>query len=590
MKTHRGVIVAAVFSLIALAALVLAAPGASRAFQDAWTPTPPAATLVPPTPMPTLTPTPFTPPTESALGEVQASGALRVGTLYNAFPFIWLDQHGALSGYEADILRAVGIELGLGVEFVQVTRQNADDMLLSGEVDVLIGQQVHTRDREALLDFTHPYYLNSERMVVRTDAPYATLQDMAGQPIAVEIGSRSERVLRGWAAQNGVLFDIRTYFTESAALDALASGDVSGMLGELDSLRRAGRQQMRLLDQPLLEEPYAISLRRWDVNLRNLLNRSLQRLKASGRLDQIFDQWFPEEDINFAALVPVYDLLYRDGRQAADFPADMPFPARPVTSRIEGGQPLRVAGLIAEGDDAPSGARMINALNRALVEEMARRWGVQVEAVPGPPQNAVDLVANGQADLAVGVSPVWDGADRVEYSAPYLLHGDRLMVPADSDIRTFADFLGTGWWIGYFADDALDADTIKKYAGIFNVEANLNEPFAIQRESEALYIMTVQHNVDAIYGDSLRLLALQRAADTPESVEILLGTPYGDDLPITFAAPRNDADFRSLVDFTLQDIAADGTYQRLWEEQFGVGHPLPILQVGELNPDARPGS
>ena len=62
-----------------------------------------------------------------------------------------------------------------------------------------------------------------------------------------------------------------------------------------------------------------------------------QRLKASGRLDQIFDEWFPEEDIDFDMLVPVYDSLYADERVLADFNADMPYPASSVMDRIEAG-------------------------------------------------------------------------------------------------------------------------------------------------------------------------------------------------------------------------------------------------------------
>ena len=104
----------------------------------------------------------------------------------------------------------------------------------------------------------------------------------------------------------------------------------------------------------------------------------------------------------------------------------------------------------------------INALNRAIVEELARRWDAQIEFVPDSAHNAVDLVANGQADLAVGVSPRWDGADRVDYSVPYIEHGDRLMVPERSQVETFADMLGTGWWIGYFADDAADEKSNKR--------------------------------------------------------------------------------------------------------------------------------
>jgi ABC-type amino acid transport substrate-binding protein len=484
-------------------------------------------------------------------------------------------------------VRAIGIELGVEVEFTQVTRQNAEEMLLGERVDLLIGQQVHARDRADWLDFTFPYYINQERMVVRTDAPYNTLPDLAGLPVSVEIGSRSERALRNWSRQTGITFDIRTYFTEGSALDALASGEVQGMVGELDSLRRAGRQQMRLIDEPVLSEPYAMVLRRWDVNMRNLLNRSLQRLKASGRLDEIFKIWFPGETIDFTTLVPVYDMLYDDTRGLNDFPTDIPYPANPVLARLGSGQPLRVAGLVQPGEDAPAQARMLNDLNRALIEEMARRWDVQVEFLPGSPLTAVDQVVNGQADIAVGISPRWDGADRVEYSQPYVRHGNRLMVPANSRITTgFGDMLGTGWWIGYFADDALDAENIRKLAEMFNVGQNINEPFAIQRESDAIYTMVNESNIDAIYGDNLRLLALMRDGGYENQVKIL-DTPYGDDMPIAFAMPRNDADFRDQVNITLQDMAQDGTYQQLWAAHFGIGDPLPVPIWPPVSPDVK---
>lgn len=549
------------------------------------TPTQAAPTLVPPTPLPTLTATPFTPPTESGLAAIQRDRVLRVGTYFNAYPFAWLNEQGAVTGYEVEILEAIAIELEIELEFVQVTRHNALDTLLSGQVDVLIGQQIHTRDREGLVDFSHPYYTNAERMVVLTGAPYATLRDLAGQPVAVEVGTRSERALRVWSERNGVSFDVRPFFTESAALDALASGEVQGMVGVLDSLRRAGRQGMRLIDEPVLDEYYAMVVRRWDANLRDVLNRSLQRLKASGRLEEVYSAWFAEDGVHFDMLVPIYERLYEDKRALADFPTDAPVPDRPVAERLTSGQPLRVAGVVPAGQDAPALIATMNDLNRALVEEMARRWNVQIDYLPGSAQNAAALVAGGQADLAVGVSPVWDATLRVEYSLPYLTHGDRLMVTEPSQIASgFADMLGTGWWIGYFADEPGDADLIRKYAEAFGVSANINEPFAIQREDDAISTLTVGRNVDAVFGDSLRLLGLMR--ESGETGVKILPTEYGDDRPITFAVPHADADFRALVDATLQDMALDGTFETLWTTYFGEGVPLPISIYAPTSPDA----
>jgi ABC-type amino acid transport substrate-binding protein len=287
--------------------------------------------------------------------------------------------------------------------------------------------------------------------------------------------------------------------------------------------------------------------------------------------------------MDFNTLVPVYDTLYDDQRGLDQFNNDMPYPATSVVARIQSGQPVRVAGLLSPGEDAPAQVRIIDALNRAMIEEMARRWNATLDYVPNSALNAVDLVANGQADIAVGASARWDGADRVDYSLPYIQHGDRLMIPAGSGLSGFSDMLGSGWIIGYFADDAADAEHIQKFADYFNVGQNVRT-FAIQRENEAIYIMITESNIKAIFGDSLRLLALTKEGDSGSSVKIL-NTWYGDVLPITFAVPRNDADFQEMVDHTLQDMARDGTYSNLWAAFFGLGDPLKIPFWPDISPD-----
>ncbi|HEX3050317.1 MAG TPA: transporter substrate-binding domain-containing protein [Aggregatilineaceae bacterium] len=549
-----------------------------------------APTLIPPTPIPQANATEVaSQPTISALARVKETHKLIVGTYYNAHPFTWYNELGEVAGYEADILRAIGIDLGIEIDFVQVTRHNAIETLMRGDVDILIGQQVHSQDREAYLSYAHPYYLNQERMVVIQESAYTDLQSLAGQPIGVEIGSRSEQSLRSLNETRGLNFDIRTFFSEGAALDALANGEVQGMVGELDSLSRAGRQHMRLIDEPVLLEPYAIVMRRWDVNARNLLNRSLQKLKASGRLDEIANSWFGEGVVDFDSLVPVYEMLYQDARTLNEFNTDIPMPANPVLVRIQNGQPIRVAGLISPSETAPAHIRLMDNFNRALIEDMARRWGAQLEYVPNSVLNAVDLVANGQADIAVGISPRWDGADRCEYSLPYIQHRNRLMIPANkaSTITGFSSLLGTGWVIAYFADKSSDADEIQRLADYFNVGSNI-KLFEIIREDQAIFTMVDEDNISMIFGDNLRLTQLMREYSQPDSVKIL-DTDYGDLLSITFASPRNDEDFRLMIDATLQEMAQDGTYQSLWGAQFGVGDPVNITRWPETNPDGQPG-
>ena len=91
--------------------------------------------------------------------------------------------------------------------------------------------------------------------------------------------------------------------------------------------------------------------------------------------------------------------------------------------------------------------------------------------------------------------------------------------------------------------------------------------------NDAIQTLAVDHISAFVFGDSLRLYPIVQA--NPRFVQ-LTDASYGAK-PISFAVPRNDADFRVLVDVTLQEMAKDGTYQRLWQATFPVGNPLAII-------------
>ena len=96
---------------------------------------------------------------------------------------------------------------------------------------------------------------------------------------------------------------------------------------------------MRLIDEPVLDEYYAMVVRRWDANLRDVLNRSLQRLKASGRLEEIYSAWFAKTACASTSRAHLRAAV-RDKRALAGFPTDAPVPDRPVAGATSG-QPLR---------------------------------------------------------------------------------------------------------------------------------------------------------------------------------------------------------------------------------------------------------
>ena len=140
MKTKPSVTrLMLLFALLIAAVAGLSLHSSGQAYQETQTPTPTLSAITPdaPTAFPTNTPRPTITPIDPradaraadpapdhdanavrAAHHVRAGGRpdrwakLRVGTYYNAFPFTWLNEYGEVVGYEADIIRAIGIELG----------------------------------------------------------------------------------------------------------------------------------------------------------------------------------------------------------------------------------------------------------------------------------------------------------------------------------------------------------------------------------------------------------------------------------------------------------------------------------------------
>lgn len=515
----------------------------------------PAPTLVPPT----LVPQPQDAlidalPSESGVARIQRDAKVRIGILYNEPPFGVLNERGEVSGFDADLGRALAEAWGVELEFVQVTRQTALDMLVAGEVDLLLAALPHMRALDARVEFSQAYYPTDQAMLVREDDGAATLADMANRRVGAVVATRAEEAVAYWQRRSGITVTVQTYLTIDQAIVALVNNEVDGVVANRIRVVRALTQPgiARLLDEPVMPEPYAVAVRRQDVNLRDLVDKTLQFLEASGKLNDIHranfnNAAFPGEGwINWANVGD-------EAPRPDQFGGDMPFPTQYVIPRMQGDSTLRVAGLSELPDDAPESDRRMNASGRAIVEAMAGRWGVNVVYVDG----GVEQVANGAADLAAGVQADWNLAGQVDFTDAYTMRGEMLMVPANSGINGFADLRSR--IVGVFADEPDAADRVAQLAQ--SQSAIVRNTFSILREQDAAFGMLVDNNYNAVFGDSVRLLPHVQAQ--PDQVRLIVGS---DGQPfwysrryLHFAVPRNDIDFRLLVEYTLQELALDGT-------------------------------
>lgn len=562
----RALAVVLLAGLVMLAAGVLSsvAPVTGQGFS-------PAPTLVPPTLVPPeAAAIADVLPSESSVVRIAAAGAVRVGILYNEPPFGELNIRGEVSGFDADLARSLAETWGVSATFVQVTRQTAVDLTAAGEIDLLIGAQVRDRSLEGRIEFSQPYFPGTMSVLVREGDGATVLGHMADRQIGVVLGTRAQQAAEAWRAEaqsradGAYSFNVQTFLTFDQAFGALVTGGIDGIVDQRVRLERALTQPgiARFVEEPVQPEPFAIGVRRQDVNLRNLVNRTLQYLFRSGRLNEIHQANFNGEAYDPGALI-LWLNLPEDAPRPDQMPTDVPFPARYVVPLLQTDRVLRVAGFAELPPEANESARRLDAAHRLLVNTMAERWGVTVEYVPNSATSPFDFITSGQADLVVGVQPDWNATGQVDFTGYYLMHGLQLMVETSRNIGAFGDLRGRA--IGFFNDDAGSRE-------IFQAEAErsraiIDDFYQVPRESDAAFSILTDTaiNLDAVFGDSMRLTAHLEA--NPEQLALFTD---GDGRALWFtrtyrvmAVPRNDIDFRLLVEYTLQELAAEGVLTQI---------------------------
>jgi len=489
---------------------------------------------------------------QSAIADIRAAGILRVGVLYNDPPYSEFTFQGELRGFDIDLLRKIAAEWNSELELSQVTRLNALANLNSGQVHALASAIVRYRDRDAELEFSQTYLQGAQALLVREDSPFQARSELLDQPIGYVLGTRAEKAIAIWSEQTGRALNLQPHLTLDRAVAAVMQGGISAVVAEKQALNRVSadfEESVRILDDAVSVEPRAFAVRRQDAPLRDALNKTIQLLAREGELDVLFREYFPDESYNPDAFA-IWSGL---GEEAlpSQFADEIAYPATYALPRIKSSGRLRIGG-ITDADPA-SATGSLNMLNRALAAELARRWGVAIENVAGDSASAVGLLGSGQADLVFGMKPDWNLAGQMDFSMPYLLHGDRLMVRANSGIRGFNDLRGR--FVGILRGD----DTARERAQAWADSINATVRYIQTTERDAALTLLDYNNANAIYADNLELLPhLDANPNALRLTDRWYSRSY-----YAIGLPYNDIDLRLLVDYTIQELIKDGTLYRM---------------------------
>jgi polar amino acid transport system substrate-binding protein len=229
---------------------------------------------------------------KSKLGLI-TEGTLRVGTLSDAPPNIFIDPSGKFTGYDNELLRAIGAKLGLKVEFASTDFSALLSQVKNKQFDVGSSSISTTDKRRETVGFTNGYDFGYMAVVTKSDAKvkgFADLKD--GVRIGVVQGTVQDDYVTNTLKLEPVRFpDYNTVYAnvKSGQVDAWVapSQQASGQVKEGDNTKIAEK-----VVNTQNFTAYAVS--KDNQPLIDALNSGLDAVIADGTWTKLTAQWYTD--------------------------------------------------------------------------------------------------------------------------------------------------------------------------------------------------------------------------------------------------------------------------------------------------------
>lgn len=230
---------------------------------------------------------------DSSWDNVQERGVLRVG-LDPSYPPFEFYSGTELQGIDVDLATAVSTELGIESEFVLFGYDGLYDALGTRQVDVLISGMVIIPERDRDFSYSTPYFNAGELLIIPNDeAEISTMRDLNGRSLAVELGAQGHVEATIWQ-KNMSNLTILPQETGDAALTAVLEGQADAALVDAITARLflGMHEGLTSVEDPVTVDPFTIVVNEEDKQLLDILNQTLEKIEASGKLNQILQKWF----------------------------------------------------------------------------------------------------------------------------------------------------------------------------------------------------------------------------------------------------------------------------------------------------------
>ncbi|MBQ6514530.1 MAG: basic amino acid ABC transporter substrate-binding protein [Clostridia bacterium] len=209
-------------------------------------------------------------------------------------PFEYVNDNGEYEGYDVDLINAVAEKAGIEIAFEAMDFDAVISAVATNPNTIGVSGISITDERKLSVDFSEGYINAGLIVVVKKDSGYATVDDLKGKVIGVQMGTTSD-----FAAEE-ITGEANTskYKTFLNAIMELQGNKVDAVIVDkpvgIAILNELKDDALEIVDMGLQADWYGIEVNKENPELLEKINAALKELEAEGFYKTLEDKFFTD--------------------------------------------------------------------------------------------------------------------------------------------------------------------------------------------------------------------------------------------------------------------------------------------------------
>ncbi len=225
--------------------------------------------------------------------ELIEEGQLLVGT-DTPYPPFEIGQPPDITGYDIEVLNEIAKRLKLDVTYQDTSFDTIFRDLSQGKFDTVAAATTILPDRERTVDFSDPYYLTPQSLLVREgETEIRTAENITADTI---VGAQDGTTGEFYAQDETEADEVRGFPEGPDAINALKNEQVDAVIIDFavgnDAVQKQGG--LEIAQRIVTNELYGFPVAEDNNGLREQMNEALAEMKTDGSLTKIYRKYFKE--------------------------------------------------------------------------------------------------------------------------------------------------------------------------------------------------------------------------------------------------------------------------------------------------------